>query len=857
MPFPFSKLRMTLPSNLLSSALSASPAARAALRRVRGRLLAAQTAVDGSWREVHQDADKSGATCIYVLRNPSLVDLAAVEAARAQVRQKPIGFSSVLETSSATAFAKALRHGDDALVFLRKPPEGFRARGELEHDELLTHLFNASTFAKRPIFILPLVVLWSHQGETQRPVLRDVIFGSRAWPGQARSIAQFALAQGQAQLFAGPSLDLAAWRQDNPEGTPSALAFTLLARIERERRAAIGPRRKDPDRLRAEVIRSPKLQATIKHLAHGDAESRTKLTGRALGMLEELEARLDPRVLMLLDRLYDRSVAKMVDRIDVDEPGLRQLRECLRVGTVVLLPSHRSHLDYMVMSKVLHDANLPPALIAAGDNLNFFPAGPILRRAGAFFIRRSFQGDRLYGAVVDAYMRRVMRDGHLLAFFPEGQRSRTGKLLSAKLGLLSMVIDAAIGASERPVYFCPVSISYERTPDESAFAAEAKGAEKVRESAESLVSSLSLLSSRFGRVSVQLAKPFLLEEVGWMPGLTPAKRRSLITKVGHRVMADIADATAVTPGSLVAMAMLGAGSHGSARGVAHDALEEETLRLANVLRKRRARVPSLTHEEVTRACQLFVAAGHVECFHSGLRKNGKRVPRAAGTGAWYTLQEEGRSALNLAKNSLLHFVVERSILALSARLQAASGRAPRPAQTWARGIAELLQNQFSFRQNFEDSYALAARELCSEGLLSYAHPSDNPSDVDGSSDLLPLVCVEDATLLLKEAAHLRALLESYRIAGRSLQALLKESLPLAELTRRALASGEDMYLAGEVVCSEAILLPVLESALTRFVELGWLIRDAKGRLALSASLHSVDTVLLVEAQVSGYLQGYA
>src|SRR5205085_3753718 len=99
-----------------------------------------------------------------------------------------------------------------------------------------------------------------------------------------------------------------------------------------------------------------------------------------------------------------------------------RLREATKDGTLILLPSHKSHVDYMVLSHIFYRHHLQLPLIAAGDNLNFFPMGPLFRRAGAFFIRRSFRGDKLYTSVVDAYIRRLIKDGWSLEFFLEGGR---------------------------------------------------------------------------------------------------------------------------------------------------------------------------------------------------------------------------------------------------------------------------------------------------------------------------------------------------------------------------------------------------------------------------------------------------
>ena len=152
-------------------------------------------------------------------------------------------------------------------------------------------------------------------------------------------------------------------------------------------------------------------------------------------------------------------------------------------------------------------------LIAAGDNLDFFPMGPSLRRAGAFFIRRSFSGDRLYAAVVDAYVRRLIKDGQPLEFFLEGGRSRTGKLLPPKLGLLSIVVDAALTNPTPTTWFCPVSIGYERFVEEKAFAREVSGGEKAKEDVRGLVRSIDVMVGRYGRLSVQFGKPMTVGDV--------------------------------------------------------------------------------------------------------------------------------------------------------------------------------------------------------------------------------------------------------------------------------------------------------------------------------------------------------
>src|SRR5258708_25976373 len=154
--------------------------------------------------------------------------------------------------------------------------------------------------------------------------------------------------------------------------------------------------------------------------------------------------------------------------MDVDREGLERGGGATKEGCAILLPSHKSHIDYLVLSYVFYEENIQLPLIAAGDNLSFFPLGPVFRRAGAFFIRRSFKGDRLYSAVVETYVRRLIRDGYPIELFLEGGRSRTGKLLPPKFGLLGMLVDSALSVPQKKVFYVPISIGYERIVETEA-----------------------------------------------------------------------------------------------------------------------------------------------------------------------------------------------------------------------------------------------------------------------------------------------------------------------------------------------------------------------------------------------------
>ncbi|HTU58591.1 MAG TPA: glycerol-3-phosphate acyltransferase, partial [Polyangiales bacterium] len=359
--------------------------------------------------------------------------------------------------------------------------------------------------------------VWTNLPDTQGTRLIDLVLGPREWPNTVRALGQFLSNFRNVELRLGEPFDLAAYLKSAKEATEDVhvrrVMYAVLRRLERERRSATGPASPPPDRTRMRVLQSPALQEVISNMAGERSEDRRALYRRAANMVRDMQATPNSAAIRTLDVLLDRVFHRIYAGLEVDMQGLKYLRELTKDGgSLVLLPSHKSHVDYLILSYIFNAENLPLPMITAGDNLNFFPAGGILRRGGGFFIRRSFRGDRLYGAVVDAYVRRLIRDGYPIELFLEGGRSRTGKLLPPKFGMLSMIVDAAL-AEQQPCWFVPVSIGYERLIESESYSRELQGAEKAKEDAKGLLKSGSVLRHRYGRISMQVGPLLKLQDI--------------------------------------------------------------------------------------------------------------------------------------------------------------------------------------------------------------------------------------------------------------------------------------------------------------------------------------------------------
>ncbi|MBM3300027.1 MAG: 1-acyl-sn-glycerol-3-phosphate acyltransferase, partial [Deltaproteobacteria bacterium] len=351
--------------------------------------------------------------------------------------------------------------------------------------------------------------------------------------------------------------------------------------------------------------------------------------------------------------------ASIFDGIDLKESQFARLKTKNQEGSLIYVSCHKSHLDYLIIGYLSFINRMAIPYMAAGKNLSFWPVGPLLRNAGAFFIRRSFKGLGLYPHVFAAYLKVLVKEKLNINFYIEGGRSRTGKLLPPRVGMLGFLLQAVREGSVDDLTFVPTFVGYDQVPEESSYLRELAGREKQKESLTSLLRSWEILRRRFGRAYVRFHEPISYRSFCTRYGTENGRgqtvgeeNRKLIQDFAYHLMYGIVRAGVVTPVDLVAA---GLGCANNLR-VTHEFLIQAIGYLCNALDTGGIELAeSLANREVAvqTTLGLFAVRGFI---------NVEPVQSDPGL-TTYVITEHRRPNLEFYKNGIVNYVWPASLLA--------------------------------------------------------------------------------------------------------------------------------------------------------------------------------------------------
>jgi len=341
----------------------------------------------------------------------------------------------------------------------------------------------------------------------------------------------------------------------------------LRTGLRAQRASTIGPDLSHRRTLVTQLLKTADVRAAVRREMQARGLSRRAALIAARKHALEIAANYSEAFIRFMSALLGWLWNRLYDGVDFEH--VEALNEIGDGAEIIYVPCHRSHMDYLLLSYVIYHKGFAAPHVAGGVNLNLPVIGRFLRKGGAFFMRRTFKGDVLYAVVFAKYLGFMMARGHTLEYFIEGGRSRTGRLLSPRTGMLSMTLHAYLKDPKRPVVFMPVYFGYERIVEGRTYIGELSGQPKEKESVFGLIkATLSVLRSKLGRVHVNLGRPITLDAL--LSRHNPDWRRSdiadaespagwlndAIADLAAQINIEINAAAAVTPINLVAMAIL-------------------------------------------------------------------------------------------------------------------------------------------------------------------------------------------------------------------------------------------------------------------------------------------------------------
>lgn len=500
--------------------------------------------------------DSTAAVC-YVLETGGLADVLALEKACALH-----GMPSPTESFEFCGVRESNR-----FIVMRRLSGFWPRRPRTIGSQRLKRLVEGAEQCEQELLLIPVAIYWGRSPDKERSVFKLLFSENWDMIGRTRKFFVTLLHGRNTLLRFSKPLPIRSICTGDIDASIAIRKVSRILRVHfRQRRTAtVGPDLSHRRTLVKQVLRAPAVRRAIESDAGDDFRKQEVARYKAEKYALEIAADISYPTIRILVRLLRWLWNRIYDGVELSH--MERLHEVAKDKELIYVPCHRSHIDYLLLGYVTYEAGLHLPHVAAGINLNMPVVGGILRRGGAFFLRRSFKGNRLYAAVFDTYIHEILVKGHSMEYFIEGGRSRTGRLLAPKGGMLVMTVNSYIKSPQRPIVFVPVYFGYEKLIEGDAFIGELGGAEKKKESLGGLVSSIKSLREQFGKVYVNIAEPIELEPIldrlrpEWREykpanGERPPWLADIVEELGTQIMQGINSAAAVTPISLLAYVLL-------------------------------------------------------------------------------------------------------------------------------------------------------------------------------------------------------------------------------------------------------------------------------------------------------------
>ena len=592
-------------------------------------------------------------------------------------------------------------------------------------------------------------------------------------------------------------------------------AWLALERAEREIR---GQRYKVPVFLREDLFWSRPFQSGVIALANESGKPVKRMEARTNRYLKEIAAQHSPYVIDVVNGIVGKLIATAHQSVEYSITDLLDTYATAGDNPIIFLPSHKSNFDHLVLEHVLYENMLPLNHTAGGINMNFFLVGPLLRRSGIFFIRRSFKDNDAYKFVLRQYLDYLLEKRFSMEWFIEGGRSRSGKLREPQLGMLAYVADSYQRGIAEDVALTPVSINYDQITDISSYAAEQRGRKKESESLGWAIKFIMGLQHKNGSIHLRFGEPIMMSEhVPRDADLTSAEGRNILPKLAFEISNGINDITPITSISLVTLALLSQENRGLTLTETMTVLEPFVDYVVERDLPTTFHLPFSSAEDVEQALDSLVASGVVH------RTDGltERV---------YSIGPDERLAAAYYRNTIIHFFVTTGIVELA--------------------IGTLMVEGLPFT---EDAIVEMAFRLRSFLKFEFFFPSSTEFDEQVRSEISRYGVVDHETGLIDididamrpaiSPIVLRPFVEAYYVVAETLVVLGSSTVTTDELKELSLRMGNQLLALGTIETAEAVSTTLFASGIKTAESRGLLSARATERAAYADVLKEVLDVL--------------
>ncbi|MRR16230.1 MAG: hypothetical protein EG826_07215 [Deltaproteobacteria bacterium] len=692
-------------------------------------------------------------------------------------------------------FLKRKVAGQESIIIHLGESEFIESRAAQDAIASLISLQSSVSF---PIFIVPVLVAYGRRREKEDESVFNILFGQMEHTGTLRRLVTFIRYSKQAFVIPAEPINLTQYLSATKNLTKDELIHELrgelIDRIEEEKTAVVGPALKSRAELIGMVMHDPNLNHFLDEFAQKTKRDRLSVAKEARRYLFEIAADYQETFIEIWLKALTWLWNTVYDGLSVDSEGLARIRNLSKKMPFVIISCHRSHIDYLLLSYVFYKNNIQLPFIAAGNNLSFFPLGYIFRRSGAFFLRRSFRGNEVYGEVFSKYMATLLHEGLPLEFFIEGGRSRTGKMVMPKYGLLSMIIQAYQDKYCENLAAVPVYIGYDRVIEERSYLNELAGAPKVQENTVEIIKTTKILRKRYGRVYINVGEPIILKDYlaaqeKPMEQMALDERQSLYRKIGYEVVLEINKVSVVTPFSLVASGLL---SH-DRRGISHDELNGILGEFYEYLSTRRVKfAATFAHRDraIIDALNIFDSTDVISKIEADEEEEEMQE-------IVYSLTDAKRLNLEYYKNNILHFFIPICFVATSMVNHHEDSLSLAKIMGDYKFLKWLLWNEFIFDETRDDVDEV-------NEVLAYLHNRSMIVTTERDGDVWVEIKSRGGNKLKPFAGLIHNYLESCWIVIRSLVYLKKKPRTQREWLTKIRPLGDRMFRTGEILRAEAL-----------------------------------------------------